>query len=77
MFRLNPNNEDSPAANARYVLTLREARRLVSACEQYELDQDELVEVWRDEMGALNAEALLMRVQVSGADERFEVRDDS
>jgi hypothetical protein len=55
----------------RYVLTLREARRLVSACEAFDLDQDELVEVWRGETGTLNAEALLMRVQVSGADERF------
>ena len=57
----------------RYVLTLREARRLVAACEQYELEPDELVEIWRGETGALNAEGLMMRVQVSGADDRFEV----
>lgn len=63
---------DEPGG-ARYVLTLREARRLVSACEQYELGQDELVEIWRGDTGTLNAEGLLMRVQVSGADERFAV----
>lgn len=61
------------SSEMRYVITLREARRLVAACEQYELDQDELVEIWRGETGTLNAEGLLMRVQVSGADERFEI----
>lgn len=64
---------ESNASSSRYVLTLREARRLIWACEQHELDEDELVEVWRGETGTLNAEALPMRVQVSGADERFAV----
>ena len=76
MDRLDDSNpRKRPINGDRYVLTLREARRFVAACEQYELEPDELVEIWRGETGALNAEGLLMRVQVSGADERFEVSE--
>lgn len=71
----DPKNGSELKGASRFALTLREARTLVAACEQYELGPDSLAEIWRSDNGALNAEGLLMRVQLTGANERFEVRD--